>query len=180
MCKDDSPLFLKVRCDVKYTSNKVWYFSKPLGKNSVGEFMSKARKILENNSSGKISNHSARKRTITNLLNQEINPLHVQQISGHKKLESLNSYHTASLSQQKKISNAISSSSDVSASASNSNQNEIIPQSIQQQLLQNWNPITPVFQRASINNCTFNINFGPNPVSPCHKRGRVIIEEDSL
>ena len=53
--------------------------------------MSKARIILENNSSGKISNHSPRKTRITNLLNQEINPLHVQQISGYKKLESLNS-----------------------------------------------------------------------------------------
>ena len=54
-----------------------------------------------------------------------------------------------------------------------------MPQSIQHQLLQNWNPITPIFQGASINNCTFKINFGPNPVSPCHKRRRVIIEEDS-
>ena len=85
------------------TSNKVWYFSKPLRKNYIGEFMSKARIILENDSSGKILNHSARKTTTTNLLNQQINPLHVQQISGHKKLESLNSYHTASISQQKKF-----------------------------------------------------------------------------
>ena len=53
-----------------------------------------------------------------------------------------------------------------------------MPQLIQQQLLQNWNPITPIF-RASLNNCTFNINFGSNPVSPCHKRRRAIIEEDS-
>ena len=79
----------------------------------------------------------------------------------------------------KKISNAISSGSYLSASASNSNQNEVMPQSIQQQLLQNWNPITAIFQGASINNCTFNISFGPNPVFPGHKRRRVIIEEDS-
>ena len=84
-------LFLQVRYNIEYTSNKVWYFSKPLGKNSVREFMSKARIILENNPSGKISNYSARNTTVTNLLNQEINPLHVQQISGYKKLESLNS-----------------------------------------------------------------------------------------
>ena len=83
------------------------------------------------------------------------------------------------MSQQKKLSNAISSGSDLSVSASNSNQNEVMPQSIQQQLLQNWNPITPTFQGASISNCTYNINFGSNPVSPCHKRRRVIIEEDS-
>ena len=57
--KDGSPLFLQVRCNVEYTSNKVWYFSKPLGKSSVGEFMSKVR-IIENNSCGKIWSHSAR------------------------------------------------------------------------------------------------------------------------
>ena len=176
MCQDDSPLFLQVRYNVEYTSNKIWYFPKPLGKNSVGEFMSKARKMLENNSAGKISNHSARKTTVTNLLNRDINPLHVQQITGHKKLESLNNYNTASLSQQKKISNAISSGSDISAS----NQNNFIPQTFhQQQLSQNWNPITPIFQGASINNCTFNINFGPNIISPPRKRRRVVIEDDS-
>ena len=80
------------------TSNKVSYFSKLLRKNSVVEFISKARIILKNNSSGKILDHRTRKTTITNLLNQEINPLHLQQISGHKKLKSLNSYHTALIS----------------------------------------------------------------------------------
>ena len=103
MCKDDSFLFLQVHYNVEYISNKVWYFSKLLGKSSVGEFMSKVRIILENNSSGKISNDSARKTTIINRLNEETNPLHVQQIPGHKKLESLNSYHTALIPPPKKI-----------------------------------------------------------------------------
>ena len=159
MLKDDSPLFLQVRYNVENTSNKIWYHPKPLGKNSVGEFMSKARKLLESNSSGKISNHSARKTTVTNLLNNDINPLHVQQITGHKKLESLNSYNTASISQQRRISNVLSSSGS-SGSSSNYSSN-FTPQNIQQQLLQNWNPVTPIFQGASIQNCTFNINFGP-------------------
>lgn len=170
MCKDDSPLFLQVCYNVEYTSNKFWYFPKPLGKNSVGQFLSKARKVLDSNSAGKISNHSARKTTVTNLLNQDINPLHVQQITGHKKLESLNSYNTASISQQKKISDAISSGSGQSYS---------ISQTIQQQLSQKWNPVAPIFQGASINNCTFNINFGPNLISPPCKRRRVILEDDS-
>ena len=97
-CKDDSPLFLQIRYNIEYTSNKVSYFSKLLWKNSVVEFLSKARIILKNNSSGKILDHRTRKTTITNLLNQKINPLYLQQISGHKKLKSLNSYHTALIS----------------------------------------------------------------------------------
>ena len=48
-----------------------------------------------------ITYHSARKTTITSLLNENVNPLHVQQISGHKKLESLNQYNTASMTTQK-------------------------------------------------------------------------------
>ena len=139
--------------------------------------MSKARKLLESNSSGKISNHSARKTTVTNLLNNDINPLHVQQITGHKKLESLNSYNTASISQQRRISNVLSSSGS-SGSSSNYSSN-FTPQNIQQQLLQNWNPVTPIFQGASIQNCTFNINFGPKVNSPPPKRRRIIIEDDS-
>ena len=73
--------------------------------------MRKARTILNSKKVNKVklSNHSARKTTITNLLNENINPLHVQQRSRHKKLESLNQYNTASLSIQKQISNVISS-----------------------------------------------------------------------
>ena len=123
MCEDDAPLFLQVRYNIDYNSEIIWFYEKPLGKNSIGQFMSKARTILnsENANKGKISNHSARKPTITNLLNENINPLHVQQISSRKKLESLNQYNTASLSIQKQISNVISSgksSSDTSLESS--------------------------------------------------------------
>ena len=100
MC-EDAPLFLQVRYNIDYNSEIIRFYDKPLGKNSIGQFMRKARTILnsENANKGKISNHSARKTTITtNLLNENINPLHVHQISGHKKLESLNQYNTASLS----------------------------------------------------------------------------------
>ena len=36
-----------------------------------------------------VSNHSARKTCITNLLNENVNLLDVRQLSGHKKLKSL-------------------------------------------------------------------------------------------
>ena len=181
MCEDDAPLFLQIRHNIDYNSETIWFYDKPLGKNSIGQFMSKARTILnsENGSKGKISNHSARKTTITNLLNENINPLHVQQISGHKKLESLNQYNTASLSIKKQISNVISSgksSSDTSLESS-------LPLNIQQQMMECWNPITPIFQGATISNCVFNININTNPSSPQNvnprKRRRVVIDDDS-
>ena len=126
--------------------------------------MSKARKILnsENANNGKISNHSARKTTITKLLNENINPLLVQQISGHKKLQSLNQYNTAYLSIQKQVSNVIStgkSSSETSLESS-------LPLHIQKQMMQSWNPRTPIFQGATLSNCIFNININTTPSSP--------------
>ena len=59
---------------------------------------------MKDNTTNKVSNQSASKASISNLLNNDIDPLHVQQISGHKRLEGLNRYNSVSLSVQKKIS----------------------------------------------------------------------------
>ena len=110
MCVDDAPLFLAVRHNIdNYHEEKLWYYPRPLGKNTIGEFLSKARECLKSSSTctqtnkGKVSNHSARKTSITNLLNNDISPLHVKQVSGHKKIESLEAYHVASIRQQKNL-----------------------------------------------------------------------------
>ena len=56
---------------------------------------------------------------------------------------------------------------------------EIIPQSIQQQLLPNWNtPLPPAFFGAHISNCTFNINVYNSSPTRCNKRRRIFIEEE--
>ena len=184
-CAEESPLFLQVRFNIDYKTEKIWYYEKPLGKNSIGNFMKSARTILNHPSRGKISNHSARKTTITNLLENNINPLHVQQVSGHKKLESLNQYNKASLQQQKTMSSIFSGNKQHHAYPSKNASNEVIPLEIQQQLMQSWNPFnTAIFQGATMNNCVFNINVNaPKPrsvsSSPCIKRRRMIIDDDS-
>ena len=73
--------------------------------------MSKACDILSgsvSNFKGKVVNHSARNTPITNLLNENIIPLYVTQLSGHKKFESLNNYNVSSNNQQRKMSNVLS------------------------------------------------------------------------
>ena len=121
----------------------------------------------------KISNHSARKATTTNLLNENIKQLHVQKISGHTKLENLNQYNTASLSIRKQISNVISSSK----SSSDTSLQSSLPLHIQQQMMQSWNFLTPIFQGATLSNCVFNINinttsspqnFNPQQAKTCN------------
>ena len=50
---------------------------------------------------GRKTNHSARKTMISHLVEKNINPLHVAQLSGHKNLKSLDSYSKASIEQQR-------------------------------------------------------------------------------
>ena len=60
---------------------------------------------------GRLMNHSARKTMITRLVQSNVHPLHVAQLSGHKNLKSLDSYAVASLQQQKDMSALISGTS---------------------------------------------------------------------
>lgn len=99
MSMEDSPLFLQAWHNIDFKVDRIFFYEKPLGKNSIGHFMKKARELLTSQNE-KISNHNARKTTITNL-SENINPLHVQQINGHKKLESLNHYNTTTMSRKK-------------------------------------------------------------------------------
>ena len=180
MCNDESPLFLGVRHNIDTNVDKCWYFPRPMGRNSIGEFLSKASAILSggvSNFKGKVENHSARKTSITNLLNENVNPLYVTQLSGHKKLESLNNYNVASNNQQRKMSNVLScdnsigksvaatvldvpkinntSISVVSHPSSENHCNNLVPQEFQQKMMETWNPVLPpTFQGANISNCT--------------------------
>ena len=191
MYHDDSPLFLAVRYNIDYNTESIWYHAKPLGKNSIGEFLSKASVLLSSSKTtkGKVANHSARKTAITDLLNENIHPIHVSQLSGHKKLESLNLYNVASTKQHKNISRilSLSSSSTNMSSVSNNNtslfsqQSSVLSENVQQEMMQNWNPVLPpTFHGAYISNCTFNINISLNSSPPpSKKRKRVIIDDDS-
>lgn len=55
---------------------------------------------------------------ITKLMQNDVSPIHVAQLTGHKNLKSLDSYSKASV-QQKKMSNLISETSGTSVALSN-------------------------------------------------------------
>ena len=65
-------------------------------------------------STGKVSNHSVRKTRISRLLENDVPPTFVTQLSGHKNIESLNSYHSASKEHQKRMSKIFSSGDEPS------------------------------------------------------------------
>ena len=75
----DSPFYLAV---ANKPDNNIRYKNQPLGVNTLAKFMkSMAHKagIL-----GHKTNHSARKTMVTRLIQSNIHPLHVAQLSGHK------------------------------------------------------------------------------------------------
>lgn len=166
---NDSPFFLAMVPNDKLQHTQPWYYNRPLGKNKLGEFLSKAPSYLQSisqnstTSRSKISNHSVRKTAITTLLENNVDPLHVSQLSGHKNIESLNSYYVASKDQQKHMSNIINgnkSSTTVSISKNNVMASSVSSSQTSNVVNTNIEKTFPAaFFGANINNCTFNCYF---------------------
>ena len=82
MCQNDSPFYLAVNnMIVDPTNRKMWFKCGPIGKNALGEFMKKMSQ--EAGINGKFANHTARKTSITNLLQAGMPPTLTKNISGH-------------------------------------------------------------------------------------------------
>ena len=91
-------------------------------KNLLGNILTEAAKLLASKSDqhvnrNKIANHSARKTSISTLLDNNMHPIHVHQLSGHKRLESLSNYHVASNEKQIQMSRILGNA-DCGASSS--------------------------------------------------------------
>ena len=103
MKQDDSPFYLAY---ITKPKSFTWYKAAPLGVNYLGNFMKSTAE--EANLQGKHTNHSARRTMISTLRHENINPLDISQLSGHKNLKSIDTYSEASEDQQREISLAIS------------------------------------------------------------------------
>ena len=104
MLAEESPFYIGIN---KKSKGDAWYVSQPMGKNTLGNIV-KAM-CEEAGIQGRKVNHSARKTAITTLVHAGIPPTLVQQHSGHKSLASINNYSTASLNQQKDMSDLLTS-----------------------------------------------------------------------
>ena len=168
---DNSPFFLAMVPDIKLKDGQPWYYNRPLGKNKLGEFMSNASRHLPSSSTtgtsrSKVANHSVRKTSISSLLENDVNPLHVSQLSGHKNVDSLNSYYVASKSQQQMMSNIINrktssqsplpsstivNSPSTTTTVTNQNNHHLVTKAADKAM-------GSAFFGANITNCTFNVN----------------------
>ena len=105
MCEAGSPFYLAV--NYKASCDDLWYKRQRMGKDRIGSIMK--RMACSAGVTGKKTNHSARKTMVTALTNKNVPETQIIQLTGHKNLQSLNSYKKASMEQQKDMSHVLSS-----------------------------------------------------------------------
>ena len=76
------------------------------GKNTLCDFVKTM--CEEAGVQGRKTNHSARKTTVTALAHNKVPPTQIMQVSGHKNVQSINKYCSASLDQQQEMSHILS------------------------------------------------------------------------
>lgn len=103
---EDAPFYLAVNNVVKSDSRKPWFKKSPVGVNKLNSLM---KNMSEKAGLGpKLKNHSGRKTMIQTLVNSEIPPTDIIQLSGHKNLQSITNYSTVSEKQQMHMSRKLS------------------------------------------------------------------------
>ena len=103
MNEPDAPFFLAVRHGDRRVNPEVWYMKAPLGKNEIGKFLKTAADETSLQRQGsKVTNHSVAKTSIGRLLDANTPESFVAQLSGHKNLQSLQSYKSANENHEKK------------------------------------------------------------------------------
>lgn len=196
MNSSDSPFYLAINHRRKPNDN-TWYMKAPLGKNEIGNLLKKAaeRAGLQ----GNITNHSVRKTCISRLMDAEVPVNYVAQLSGHRNLKSLDSYKSASVDHQRKMSFVLSranqqyvQSSDTRSSCSAATTSTLVQ--VNRSSAKNpveslhSDPLMPgIFSGASIGKIegcsfTFNVNHTPAEVEspkPKPRKRRIIISDDS-
>ena len=115
---------------------------------------------LDDTNKKKVSNLYVKKTNVGRLLEADVQPNFVAQLSGHKNLKSLDSYHSASLKRRREISAILNREPGSSAQ---SEENQVSTSTTTQQSVFTVQQIQPqaIFVGAHIDKfdgCTFNIN----------------------
>ena len=121
MMADDSPFYLAVNTEVPKAGKK-WFKAAPLGVNSLRSIVKNMLAASQVHSDKKLVNHSTRKHLVQKLVDNNIPPNEIVQITGHKNVNSLNNYSAISDRRQQHISTVLfrrgESSTSVATSSS--------------------------------------------------------------
>jgi len=96
MKTDDAPFYLAVN-NVKSGPGKPWFKKAPVGVNKLNSLM---KTMAQKAGHGPNFKNHRRKTTIQTLVNNDVPPTDIMQLSGHKNVQSIISYSTVSQKQQ--------------------------------------------------------------------------------
>lgn len=158
----DSPFFLAL----DHSNTDRWYKNQPMGKNKIGEILSKARRRF-GFGGRKIANHTVRKTGIGRLLDADVPEIFVAQHAGMACTDSLKSYKSAGKKQIREMSTVLSekSSCTLDAPSNSYSSDNISPSSSQTNVLsssQSSSMTSSMFSGNAFQNCqrcTFNFNI---------------------
>ena len=115
MMSDESPFYLAVNNE-RPKPCQMWFKCSPLGINSLRSMLKNMVQDSGLDSDKKVVNHSTRKHLVQKLVDNEIPPNEIIQITGHKNVNSLNNY--SSYKKQKQISAVLSNGASASQTLS--------------------------------------------------------------
>ena len=106
MSDDESPFYLGINIVRKIDSSKPWFVKAAIGVNKLNGLMKTMATAagLE----GRFTNHSGRKTMMQTFVNNNVPPTQIIQHSGHKNLQSVNSYSHITTEQQQNMSDMLS------------------------------------------------------------------------
>ena len=117
MMSDESPFYLAVNNE-RPKPCQMWFKCSPLGINSLRSMLKNMVQDSGLDSDKKVVNHSTRKHLVQKLVDNEIPPNEIIQITGHKNVNSLNNYSSLSDKKQKQISAVLSNGASASQTLS--------------------------------------------------------------
>ena len=82
----NSPFYLAIKYNRKHNDTE-WYKRQPFGENTLPAIMKNMAKQAD--LPGRKTNHSAQKTTCTKLLHAGLNPTTIQQLTGHRNVQSI-------------------------------------------------------------------------------------------
>jgi len=121
-CQSDSRFYLT---PIKNPKGNVWFSSQPMGKTKIGELFKTMSSVA--GLTGRFTNHSIRRTSINSLLDSGVHETKVAQLTGHKNIQSINSYRTVSEQHQKEMSHILTRSLKPSAAQSKPSVSAVAP-----------------------------------------------------
>lgn len=101
-----SPLHAITQDSLDPPVTSLWFSKQPLGKNKLGDLAKTMS--AKGGINGRKVNHSARKTTVTSLLHSNIEATQIMQLTGHRNVQSINQYSSASIEQLETMSHTLS------------------------------------------------------------------------